>query len=232
MKPGSNRRPRSRPNNNNNSNNNSNKRQGGRNSYDSNGPDGKVRGTAQQVLEKYQALGRDATSAGDRIAAEAYFQFAEHYYRLVNADGGTQPSRSEQPTDDDSYQDDDSFGNSIAEPRPSVVAVEKEQPAAEKEQRAAEKEKRAAEKEQRATEKEQRAVEIVKVPIMPGPILPAVADEPSDQRAGQTNELDLAGTAPSAPEMDAAEKPKPVRRRRPRVKADAPEAPPVEPAQA
>ena len=83
MKPGSNKRPRTRPNNSN-INNNSSKRQGGRSSYDSNGPDGKVRGTAQQVLEKYQALGRDATSAGDRISAEAYFQFAEHYYRVVN----------------------------------------------------------------------------------------------------------------------------------------------------
>ncbi len=93
MKPGSNRRPRTRPNN---SPNNNNKRQGGRSSYDSNGPDGKVRGTAQQVLEKYQALGRDATSAGDRVSAEAYFQFAEHYYRVVSAEGGVQLPRREQ----------------------------------------------------------------------------------------------------------------------------------------
>ena len=93
MKPGSNRRPRTRLNNNNNSNN---KRQGGRSSYDSNGPDGKVRGTAQQVLEKYQALARDATSAGDRVAAEGYFQFAEHYYRVVSADGTNQLPYREQ----------------------------------------------------------------------------------------------------------------------------------------
>ena len=81
MKQGPNRRPRPR------GNPNSNKpRPSGRNSYDSTGPAGRVRGTAQQVLEKYQGLGQDALLSGDRIAAESFFQFAEHYYRIVNAD--------------------------------------------------------------------------------------------------------------------------------------------------
>ncbi len=53
--------------------------------FDSNGPDIRVRGNAYQVLEKYLAMARDATSAGDRIAAENYLQHAEHYYRLINA---------------------------------------------------------------------------------------------------------------------------------------------------
>jgi len=52
--------------------------------FDSNGPDVRVRGNAHQVYEKYLNLARDATSAGDRIAAESYFQFAEHYFRLLN----------------------------------------------------------------------------------------------------------------------------------------------------
>jgi hypothetical protein len=51
--------------------------------FDSNGPDVRVRGTAIQVYEKYQALARDAASTGDRIAAENYLQHAEHYYRIV-----------------------------------------------------------------------------------------------------------------------------------------------------
>lgn len=55
--------------------------------FESNGPEGKIRGTAQQVLEKYLALGRDASSSGDPIAAEGFYQHAEHYYRLLNADG-------------------------------------------------------------------------------------------------------------------------------------------------
>ncbi|MCE2574522.1 DUF4167 domain-containing protein [Komagataeibacter sp. FNDCR2] len=53
--------------------------------FDSNGPDLRVRGTAQQLFEKYLQLGRDASSTGDRVMAEAYFQHAEHYFRILNA---------------------------------------------------------------------------------------------------------------------------------------------------
>ncbi len=56
--------------------------------YESNSPDAKVRGTVQQVLDKYLTLARDAVTSGDRIAAEGYFQHAEHYYRILHADGG------------------------------------------------------------------------------------------------------------------------------------------------
>jgi hypothetical protein len=55
--------------------------------FESNGPEVKVRGNAQQVVEKYLALARDASLAGDRITAEGYFQHAEHYYRLMSANG-------------------------------------------------------------------------------------------------------------------------------------------------
>jgi Domain of unknown function (DUF4167) len=53
--------------------------------FDSNGPDIRVRGTSQQLFEKYLQLGRDATSSGDRVMAESYFQHAEHYFRILNA---------------------------------------------------------------------------------------------------------------------------------------------------
>ncbi len=53
--------------------------------FDSNGPDMRIRGTAQQLFEKYLQLGRDATSGGDRVMAEGYFQHAEHYFRILNA---------------------------------------------------------------------------------------------------------------------------------------------------
>ncbi|MGB1118694.1 MAG: DUF4167 domain-containing protein [Parvibaculales bacterium] len=62
-------------------------------SYDSNGPDVRVRGTASQVYDKYQALARDAMSAGDRVMAENYLQHAEHYYRIVLSH---QPPQTEQ----------------------------------------------------------------------------------------------------------------------------------------
>ena len=49
---------------------------------DSNGPDVKLRGTAQTIAEKYMQLARDAHSSGDRVMAESYYQHADHYYRL------------------------------------------------------------------------------------------------------------------------------------------------------
>jgi hypothetical protein len=53
--------------------------------FDSSGPDVRIRGTAQQLFEKYLQLGRDATGSGDRVMAESYFQHAEHYFRILNA---------------------------------------------------------------------------------------------------------------------------------------------------
>ena len=65
-------------------------------SFESNGPDVKVRGNAQQVVEKYLTLARDASSAGDRINAESYYQFAEHYYRVMNAANEQQRQQQQQ----------------------------------------------------------------------------------------------------------------------------------------
>jgi hypothetical protein len=47
-----------------------------------------VRGNAHQVFDKYQALAREAAASGDRIQAEAYWQYADHYYRLIQTMGG------------------------------------------------------------------------------------------------------------------------------------------------
>jgi len=58
--------------------------------YDSNGPDIRVRGNAHQVLEKYLAMARDASAQGDRIAAENYYQHAEHYFRMINSQNQNQ----------------------------------------------------------------------------------------------------------------------------------------------
>lgn len=53
--------------------------------YESNGPDVKIRGTAQHVADKYAQLARDAQASGDPVSAENYFQHAEHYYRMIAA---------------------------------------------------------------------------------------------------------------------------------------------------
>jgi hypothetical protein len=70
--------------------------------FDSNGPSVKIRGNAYQVFERYIALAREASSAGDRIAAENLYQHAEHYYRIMQANGDGQnmgPPRPMTPAD-------------------------------------------------------------------------------------------------------------------------------------
>ena len=79
MRPGQNKRMRGRPTNN---------RRGPNpltRSYESNGPDVKIRGNAHHVAEKYLQLARDAHTGGDPVAAENYLQHAEHYFRLIAA---------------------------------------------------------------------------------------------------------------------------------------------------
>lgn len=64
-------------------------------SYESNGPDVKIRGNAQVVADKYAALARDAQSAGDRVMAENYLQHAEHYNRIILAAQPEKPKETE-----------------------------------------------------------------------------------------------------------------------------------------
>ncbi|MDH2353786.1 DUF4167 domain-containing protein [Bradyrhizobium sp. SSUT112] len=113
-------------NNNNNNNNNNNRR--GQNPmtrvYESNGPDIKIRGTASHIAEKYLQLARDARSSGDPVAAENYYQHAEHYFRLI-ATAQEQFRQNQQPrgdesisnsSGDDSEDDGENFSNFGQEP--------------------------------------------------------------------------------------------------------------------
>ena len=141
MRPGQqNKRGRGRNNNNNNNNNNhnNNHRKGGNpltRTYDSSGPDVKIRGTAQHIAEKYSALARDAQSAGDRVMAENYLQHAEHYNRIIAAAQAQMQERF--PRDDRSdnadrgdYNDRDGYDrdqdeiDSTPVDEPAPVAVE------------------------------------------------------------------------------------------------------------
>ena len=83
--------------------------------YESNGPDVKIRGSAQQIAEKYTTLARDAQSAGDRVIAENYLQHAEHYNRIIAAAQGQMQHQhvhhSRDDVDDDSDQDREEFDN-------------------------------------------------------------------------------------------------------------------------
>jgi hypothetical protein len=66
--------------------------------FDSNGPNVKIRGNAYQVFERYVALAREAAASGDRIAAENLYQHAEHYFRVMNANGDANLHGAPRPT--------------------------------------------------------------------------------------------------------------------------------------
>jgi hypothetical protein len=64
--------------------------------FDSSGPEGKVRGTPQQIIDKYNQLARDAQLAGDRVATENFQQHAEHYLRMLSEAQREQEARREE----------------------------------------------------------------------------------------------------------------------------------------
>lgn len=103
-----------------------NKRMRGRNrrgpnpltrSYESNGPDVKIRGTAAHIAEKYVQLARDAHASGDPVAAESYLQHAEHYLRLIAAAQQAQFQAQQAAmgikVEDSEELDDDEFESSV-----------------------------------------------------------------------------------------------------------------------
>ncbi len=129
-----NKRMRGGRNNNNNNNHNNNRRNHNplTRVYESNGPDVKIRGTANHVAEKYLQLARDAQSSGDPVSAENYFQHAEHYFRLIavaneqfrQQNPNFQPPRPEgggndqqfQPRNEGQFEDGDDGGDGDGQP--------------------------------------------------------------------------------------------------------------------
>src|SRR5918996_1622810 len=90
--------------------------------FESNGPDIKIRGTASHVAEKYVQLARDARSSGDPVAAENYYQHAEHYFRLIAAaqeqfrQNQPQPRTKNETAADDGEDEGESFSHFGQEP--------------------------------------------------------------------------------------------------------------------
>src|ERR1700694_1079366 len=125
MRNGQNNNKRMRNRNNNNNNNNNNNRRGQNpmtRVFESNGPDIKIRGTASHVAEKYVQLARDARSSGDPVAAENYYQHAEHYFRLIAAaqeqfrQNQPQPRTENEMPSEDGDDESESFSNFGQEP--------------------------------------------------------------------------------------------------------------------
>ena len=102
-------------------NNNNNNRKGPNpltRNYESNGPDVKIRGSAQQIAEKYATLARDAQSAGDRVMAENYLQHAEHYYRILMAQGAQLQNQQQQFAQQGGQPNGNGNGNGNGDGRP------------------------------------------------------------------------------------------------------------------
>jgi hypothetical protein len=105
-------------------------------SFESTGPDVKIRGTPAHIAEKYMTLSRDASSSGDPVLAENYLQHAEHYNRIIMAfreqnvgpngeqlNGGMNRSRPYDPTDQgDDFDDDGDDGDM----QPSMAPMRQE----------------------------------------------------------------------------------------------------------
>jgi len=128
--------------------NNNNNNNGGRRpnvplrmqTFDSNGPDVRIRGSAFQVHEKYLQLARDAASSGDRIMAENYLQHAEHYYRIIAVaqeqqaqQQGNDPNRRFRPEgyngqDFRGGQSDEEGGNEVLDGFPTDEQIEGQPP--------------------------------------------------------------------------------------------------------
>jgi hypothetical protein len=126
MRNGQNKRMRNRNNNHSNHSSSNNNNRRGQNPmtrvYESNGPEIKIRGTASHLAEKYVQLARDAQGSGDPVAAENYYQHAEHYFRIIAAaqeqfrQNQPQQQRVEGDVRDDSGDDNDDYSSFGAEP--------------------------------------------------------------------------------------------------------------------
>src|SRR5579862_3574536 len=86
--------------------------------FDSNGPSVKIRGNAYQVFERYIALAREASSSGDRISAENLYQHAEHYFRIMQANGEGNPMAPRPMTPADTEMNGMEMDGEFAAPQP------------------------------------------------------------------------------------------------------------------
>jgi hypothetical protein len=102
--------------------------------FESNGPDVKIRGTASHIAEKYIQLARDAQSSGDPVAAENYYQHAEHYFRLIAAaqeqfrQQNPYYNQQPQPSGNVPQGGDDGYDEEGEEGQPFAAAGEQPQP--------------------------------------------------------------------------------------------------------
>lgn len=91
---------------------------------ESSGPDGRQRGSVSQLNEKYTSLASDASSSDDRILAESFLQFADHYYRLqkeieLNNEIKESKNKSEISSSSNNYSEEELDDNENGSKKPS-----------------------------------------------------------------------------------------------------------------
>lgn len=237
MRPGQqNKRGRGRGGSNNSGGGNSNfNRKGGNpltRTYDSSGPDVKIRGTAQHIAEKYATLARDAQSSGDRVIAENYLQHAEHYNRIIATaqaqmqerfqrdERGEYQDRDNQDGDDIDNNDGDDDGSVRQQPERREQQPRDQQPREQQQREPRERDQR-----QNRREREQAPAAVEAVPAIDGsgpqPVIEGVPAEVAAEEEEQGTQRERAPKRRSAS----------TRPRRPRrgeeasTDADAPDGP-------
>ncbi|WP_027260824.1 DUF4167 domain-containing protein [Sedimentitalea nanhaiensis] len=176
--------------------------------FDSSGPEGKVRGTPQQIIEKYNQLARDAQLGNDRVAAENFQQHAEHYLRLLSEAQREMDARREE-------QERQNRERQAERDRERAERQERETPAAQPDQ---------------ARTRQPDAANAPRPDQAPAPRPdPATAPQPDPADAPQPDVLDLGISAPDVEDSGLVETPesapkKPVRK--PRVRKPAAPKPP------
>ena len=241
MRPGQqNKRGRGRGNNNNNNNgggNNFNRK--GSNpltrTYDSSGPDIKIRGTAQHIAEKYATLARDAQSAGDRVMAENYLQHAEHYNRIIAAAQAQMQERFQRDdrndyADRDGDEIDNEGDDAIAAEAPAQPAQpQPQQPRPQQERRQHQNRQQNAPRQQAQQPQPEVAVaaetapgpEAAPAPVAPAPVAvdgtgpqPVIEGTPAEVAMEAEEAAEAAGTAAKTPRRRSGAATRP--RRQPR----------------
>ena len=172
-------------------------------SFESNGPDVKVRGNAPHIAEKYLQLARDAQSSGDSVMAENYLQHAEHYFRIVAAaQQQLNPRTDGQPQDDDFDDDMPDMNSRFASPQPAQQPQQGDGEEGNENERAEGQGQFAGERQER----QERPERVDAAEVQPEPVAPIAATEsPALESA----------PAPEAESVDGeARKPRRPRRRR------------------
>ena len=93
-------------------------------SFDSLGSEIRVRGSAVQVNEKYMALANDAYSSGDRILAESFFQYADHFHRVIMSTNNGIDSRRNNNIKEKANIEDDKVKKNIEDPQEKQLITE------------------------------------------------------------------------------------------------------------